>query len=198
MDDTNRGSVVRADSSPKMQVLQVVVYAGDVRDGVEHFEPYGFTSCPADAPSDGRGAEAIVVDLGGCSDHPVAIVVGDRRYRVTGLAKGEVCIHDDQGQRIHLKRDGIEIQAKKVTVTSDGEVTVNSDSVKLGNGADAALVRWPEFLSYMSGLSLPVTGACQVVVPPSPTPIVGTITGTATPPTPPPSTAMATTTVKAK
>ena len=112
--------------------------------------------------------------------------------------RSQVAIHDDQGQRIHLKRDGIEIQAKKVTVTSDGEVTVNSDSVKLGNGADAALVRWPEFLSYMSGLSLPVTGACQVVVPPSPTPIVGTITGTATPPTPPPSTAMATTTVKAK
>lgn len=157
--DCNRASVVRADSSPKMQALQVVVYAGDVRDGVEHFEPYGFTSCPADAPSDGRGAEAVVVDLGGCSDHPVAIVVGDRRYRLTGLAKGEVAIHDDQGQKVHLTRDGIVVEGTTITV--------NSDTVKLGNGADAALVRWPELKAFLEALVLPVSNA----VPAGPGPV---------------------------
>jgi len=157
--DANRASVTMADSSPKMQTLQVVVFAGDVRDGVEHVEPYVFTSCPADAPSDGRGAEAVVLDLGGCSYHPVAIVVGDRRFRITGLAKGEVCVHDDQGQKVHLTRDGIVVEGKAVTV--------NSDTVKLGNGADAALVRWPELQAFLQGLVLPVSNA----VPAAPGPV---------------------------
>ena len=149
--DANRASVVRADPSRKMQVLQVVVYAGDVRDGVEHFEPYGFTSCPADAPSDGRGAEAIVVDLGGCSDHPVAIVVGDRRFRVTGLAKGEVCIHDDQGQKITLKRDRILVEAPIVEV--------KSPDVRLGETADSALAKWPAVKSFLTSLKTALTAA---------------------------------------
>jgi phage baseplate assembly protein V len=178
MDDANRASVIMADSNKKMQILQVVIHAGDVRDGVEHFEPYGFTSCPQDAPTDGRGAEAIVLDIGGCSDHPVAIVVGDRRFRIAGLEKGEVCIHDDQGQRIFLKRDGIVVEGK--------QVTVNSDTVKLGNGADAALVRWPELKTFLQGLVLTVINAVPVdpllpviAGPPASVPDMGTLKVTA-------------------
>ena len=169
--DCSRASVVRADPSKRMQVLQVVVYAGDVRDGVEHFEPYGFTSCPQDAPSDGRGAEAVVLDLGGCPDHPVAIVVGDRRYRLTGLAKGEVAIHDDQGQKVHFKRDGIVVEGKAVTV--------NSDTVKLGNDADAALVREPTLKDYLDSLEAALDGLqAQALVWSVPRPSVPTDMGT--------------------
>ncbi len=169
--DCSRASVVRADPSGRMQVLQVVVYAGDVRDGVEHFEPYGFTSCPADAPSDGRGAEAVVVDLGGCPDHPVAIVVGDRRYRLTGLEKGEVAIHDDQGQKVHFKRDGIVVSGKAVTV--------NSDTVKLGNNAYAALVREPTLKQYLDDLEAALVGLqAQALVWSVPRPSVPTDLGT--------------------
>jgi phage gp45-like len=61
--------------------------------------------------------------------------VDDRRYRLTGLAKGEVALYDDLGSKIHLQRDGnILVQcATKVTldvpdihatgnITADGEI----------------------------------------------------------------------------
>ena len=83
---------------PKMQELQLAIFAGEVHDQVERFEDYGLTSHPH------PGAEALVLALGGDTGHSVVVKVGDRRYRVTGLAAGEVCLYDDQGQKIHLKR----------------------------------------------------------------------------------------------
>jgi phage gp45-like len=35
--------------------------------------------------------------------HGVLIVVGDRRYRLERIASGDVVIHDNQGQKVHLK-----------------------------------------------------------------------------------------------
>ncbi len=128
MAEIDRASVVQSDDSKKMRTLQVVVLADEARDDIEHFEPYGFTSRPK-APADKKGAEAIVATLGGTSDLGVAIVVADRRYRVTGLEEGEVCIHDDQGQKVHLTRDGIVIETptgKDVTVTCGKDVSVTA------------------------------------------------------------------------
>ncbi len=83
----------------KMQELQLAIFSGEVRDGVERWEDYGFTSHPP------PGAEAIVLALGGNTDHGAVIKVADRRYRLTALAAGEVALYDDQGQVIHFKRD---------------------------------------------------------------------------------------------
>jgi len=35
------------------------------------------------------------------------VVVADRRYRLVGLPMGEVALHDDQGLRVHLTRNGL-------------------------------------------------------------------------------------------
>lgn len=88
---------------PRMQELQLAIFAGEVFDRVERFEDYGLTSHPI------PGAEALVLALGGDTENSVVVKVGDRRYRLRGLAEGEVAIYDDQGQVIHLKR-GKEIQ----------------------------------------------------------------------------------------
>lgn len=93
-----RGVVKLVYDDPKMQELQLALFNGEIRDGVERWEDYGLTSRPH------PGAEALVLALGGESGHSVVVKVGDRRYRVTGLAGGEVCLYDDQGQRVHLKR----------------------------------------------------------------------------------------------
>ena len=135
--DCNRASVLMVDASTKMQTAQAVVFADDVRDKIEHFEPYGFTSCPQDCPENGKGAEGIVLDLDGNSDHSVLLVVADRRYRLTGLEKGEVALHDDQGQRVHFKRDGIAVETGRsggvtITVTNHAPCTVIADAVHLG------------------------------------------------------------------
>ncbi len=174
MSDSNRAVVnlVPDDGEARrMRTIQVTVFEGDVRDDVEHFEPYGITSRVQDAPADGRGAEAIVIDLGGNSDHPVAIVVADRRYRVTGLAKGEVCIHDDQGQRITLKRDRILVEAPIVEV--------KSPDVRLGETADAAIAKWPALKTFMTDILAALTAATSsptggtlTFIPASPLPAV--------------------------
>lgn len=82
-----------------LQELQLGIFSGEVRDGVERFQEYGFTSRPF------ADAEAIVLALGGSSDHSVAIKVDDRRYRLKSIAQGEVAVFDDQGQAVHLKRN---------------------------------------------------------------------------------------------
>lgn len=109
----------------KLQGLQVALLADEVRDEVEHFQPYGFTSHPH------PGAEAVVVCVAGSRDHALAIVVDDRRYRLKPLQQGEVALYTDEGDRIVLKRGGtVEVVAStKVRLTTPlvectGNVTV--------------------------------------------------------------------------
>ena len=41
-----RCSLALVNAASKMQTLQVRLLAGEVKDGIEHFEPYGYTSNP--------------------------------------------------------------------------------------------------------------------------------------------------------
>lgn len=131
-----RGTLAKGDASPKMQSLQVKGAVGEV-DDAEHFEPYGFTAAPH------NGAEVLILNVGADASHPVVIVAADRRYRVKGLVTGEVCVFDDQGQRITLYRDRIEVEAPRVIVKSpdvqlgtDGTALTPPDGVVTGQGID--------------------------------------------------------------
>jgi phage baseplate assembly protein V len=84
----------------KAQGLQVTLLAGEVADGVERVQEYGFTSVPE------AGAEAVVLAIGGNRGHLVAVAVDDRRYRKKGLAAGEVALYTKFGSEVHLKADG--------------------------------------------------------------------------------------------
>ncbi len=55
----------------KLQVLQLQVLAGETKDGVELFEPYGFTGVAL------PGAESVVAFLDGGRTHAVALVQTD-------------------------------------------------------------------------------------------------------------------------
>lgn len=113
-----RGTLAAVNAASKMQGLQLRLLAGEVKDNVEHFEPYGFTSNPK------GGAEAVAVFLDGDRSHGIAIVVADRRYRLTGLQTGEVALHDDQGQKVHLTRAGIVIDGGGLPLTIQNAPTV--------------------------------------------------------------------------
>lgn len=95
--------VFRGTRQDKMQRAQAEMYAGETRE-MEHAEPYGFTSVPHE------GAEVIAAAPGGSRSHMVILCVADRRYRLQNLAAGEVAIHDDQGQVVHLTRDGMVLE----------------------------------------------------------------------------------------
>jgi len=115
-------AVLTAVNSGKMQVVQVTLLAGEAKDGVEHFEPYGFTSHPK------AGAEAVVGFVGGDRSHGMALIIADRRFRPTDLKPGESCLHDDQGQRVHITRDGIVIDGAGKPVTIVNAPKVRADT----------------------------------------------------------------------
>ena len=124
-DYVSRATVLLKNGSLKMRTLQTEHVAGEVRDDIEHFEPYGFTSEPF------AEAEAVTVSPWGDKDHTIAVVVADRRYRVTGLKDGEVCVHDDQGQKVYLTRSGIVISTEKPISVTGSAVTVKADSITM-------------------------------------------------------------------
>jgi len=100
---TSRAVLSLISDATGMQIVQVKLLDGEVRDGIERVQNYGFTSVPH------PGAEAIYLSLGGDRDHGIVITADDRRYRINGLRGGEAAIYDDLGQKVHLTRDGIVI-----------------------------------------------------------------------------------------
>ena len=106
----SRCVVRNSDAGPMMQTVQVDLGHGDLREA-EHFEPYGITARPLEK------AEGLYVSPGGRSQPGVVLAVADRRYRVTGLQKGEVAIYTDEGVAIKLGRNNlIEITGATVRV----------------------------------------------------------------------------------
>ena len=86
----------------------------------EFFQHYGMSSRPL------PGAEIIIIREG---NHFVSIADGDRRYQIE-LQDGEVAIHDDLKQKVHLTRSGIvaessmKISAKAPQIELTGEVKI--------------------------------------------------------------------------
>ena len=120
-----RGVVRLVNDEAKMQALQVGLLADETADGIERFQEYGFRSYPF------AGAEAAVIFLGGDRSHGLAVAVDDRRYTVA-LDEGEVAIFDDQGQRVHIKRDRIDIvSGTEVRVTAPLIKAVASSKVRI-------------------------------------------------------------------
>lgn len=131
-----RGTVSAADGTKKMRVVQVRLLADEVRDDLEHVEPYGFTS----EPLDDEQPEAFAAFFGGDRSHGIVFCIADRRYRLTKLKAGEVALYDDQGQKVHLTRDGIVVHTDKqleatvggtLTATAGGAATLKAASVKI-------------------------------------------------------------------
>ncbi len=139
----NRAVINVVNDALKIQGLQLTLLAGEVAD-VERVQEYGFTSVPL------PGAEAVTLAVGGRRAHTVVIATDDRRYRLKELAPGEVALYDDQGQKVVLYQDRIEVEAPKVVIKSDDvhlgaeggqRVARIGDRVNVGSGSSAGL--WP-------------------------------------------------------
>lgn len=118
-------AIVTAVEAGGMQVVQVNLLAGETKDGVEHFEPYGFTSHPH------PGAEAAVGFLGGDRSHGIALVVADRRYRIASLQPGEVAIFTDEdqdgGHRVVMRRGRVvEIACRDLHVVAENDIRLQA------------------------------------------------------------------------
>lgn len=134
-----------------LQLLQVDGLDGETLDEVERFQDYGLVSRPK------AGAEGILLSVMGARGESVIIAVADRRYRLRTLEEGEVALHDDQGQVVHLKRTSIDVQTpfdvnvtagQKVNITASEEVRVvapivivESQDIQLGGEGGMAVAR---------------------------------------------------------
>jgi len=114
-----RGVLRSVNDSNGRQQLQVELLKNELRDGVEHMQNYGFTSHP-------KGGDVAVAFIGGNREQGIALVVDDRRYRIS-LEPGEVAIYDDQGNKIELLREMIKVTAvaKVQIVAPDIEIIGN-------------------------------------------------------------------------
>lgn len=120
-----------AKESTLMRTLQLDFGNAEIRGGLEHFEPYGFTSSPQ------AGAEAVALFPGGSRDHGLVVVVADRRYRLQGLEAGEVALHDDRGNRLVFRRDGtLEITTSAAVAIASPSVTITGDLEVDGDVSD--------------------------------------------------------------
>lgn len=87
--------------------------------------PYGFSYAPL------PGAQAYALFKGGDRSNGVVIMVGDERYRLE-LKEGEMAIHNDKGDKVHIKEGKIEVEAATQVLVKSSKVLVEADLVELG------------------------------------------------------------------
>jgi phage baseplate assembly protein V len=158
-----RGVMTLADGMKKMRSVQVRLLADEVRDDLEHVEPYGFSSEPH------PDAEAFALFFDGDRSHGVVLCIADRRYRLKPLKTGEVAIFDDLGQKVHLTRDGLEVYTPgwlHATVDKDAEITVGGNVAERVGGDVSAIVSGNVTLNAstvtIDSASLHITGATTI------------------------------------
>ena len=116
-----RGVLALVGVGSKMQSVQMQLTADEVKDDMEHFEPYGITSNPH------PGAEGLTAFINGDRSHGVVLCISDRRFRLQALKTGEVALYTDEGDFLHFKR-GREIAIETLTLSVKAATGVNFDT----------------------------------------------------------------------
>lgn len=116
-----RGLLIGADK------VQARVLDDETLDNLARVEPYGFSYRPH------PGCETYLLFPAGDRSYGVAIIIGDKRYQMD-LAPGEVALHDDEGNHVHLRRGGvIEVRAAAKVVADTPLVEATGDMLIRGN-----------------------------------------------------------------
>lgn len=96
-----------------IQLVKVTLFADEVKENVEHIQPYGFTSVP------NAGAEVLMGFIGGRKEQAIAIVIGDSRQRIHNMSTGDVALHREAGENIWIKlraNEILELHARRVNI----------------------------------------------------------------------------------
>lgn len=113
------GTLIGADK------VQVKVLDEETLDNIARVEPYGYSYRPK------PGCQTYLVFPAGDRSYGVALVIGDKRYQMD-LAEGEVALHDDEGNHVHIKRGGV-IEVKAATkVIADTPLFETTHDAQIG------------------------------------------------------------------
>lgn len=156
MSDTGnaaRAVISGSHSTHKMRELQLEILHGEVRDHVEHAEPYGYTS----EPETDKSSEAFVIFFGGDRSHGIVICAANRQFRPTDLKPGDVVIYDKRKHFIRFEEGKIRI------ITPDNlEAYVDGDVIADVKGNVTAAVTGNVALTVDGELTADVAGAATV------------------------------------
>jgi len=119
----NLGKVGVVTDTAATQSVQVQINTLETRDNVPVLYAYGFASNPH------PGADIAVICVEGDRSKAFAVGTGDQRYRMKGLASGEIAIYDDLGRSVYFTRAGIVINGggSGMTISNVGTLTISGD-----------------------------------------------------------------------
>ena len=122
----SRSLVQLVKDDKNIQLVQLSILKDEVKDNVERIQNYGFTSVP------GKDAEAVVLFVNGNKDHGLVIACDQGKYRLKGLAEGDVAIYDKNDNYVKLTDSGIEVNSsnEKVIIRADGDIEIGNASLK--------------------------------------------------------------------
>lgn len=116
-----RGVIKMVNDKAKIQRIQASLLAGELKDGLEHYQEYGFSTNPP------AGTEALVVFCGGSRNNGVIVATGDRVFRIKELQPGEVALYTDEGDVIKLGRNRkIQVNTLHLEVNAAEDVAYNT------------------------------------------------------------------------
>lgn len=109
--------------------VQVVILDGETLNNIDRVEMYGFSYRPK------PGCTPYMFFPAGDRSRGFALVIGDKRYQMD-LQEGEVALHDDEGNHVHLMRGGV-IEAKAATkVIADTPLFETTHNAKIGGNLE--------------------------------------------------------------
>lgn len=120
-----RVSASRDQAGDGARLLQLRISEEETRDATPELAHYGFASRPK------VGADAVVLFVGGNRSAGVVVATNDRRYRLE-LAEGEVALHTDEGDRVHLKRGRV------VEIAAGAKLRIDAPLVEVTGRVEAA------------------------------------------------------------
>ncbi len=126
-----RGRLTALGGGAGSQLAQADALSGERLQAAELFQQFGFTSSPP------PGTQVIMLPLGGSTAHSVIIATEHGAYRLD-VASGEACLYSQWGDKVHVKREEIELATRRVVITApdgvslEGSLTTTGDVVAGG------------------------------------------------------------------
>ena len=122
-----RGIGTNVNSAPKVMLIQGEGFAGEQLQAAEYMQHYGFSSNPP------PGFMYVALPIGGKTAHTIVVATEHGSYRFKNLAPGETAISDDQGQSVHITRNGIVVNGggKQVTMTNTPKIRMETAQLEV-------------------------------------------------------------------
>lgn len=108
-----RGTVTGAVLNPVRVLIQASLRAGEAKQSVELFQPYGRSSFP-------DAGDVLVLEVGAAPDHLVALGADNPALRIPDLQQTEFGDRDLRGQQIAFRLGWLEITTPKFAKFTSG------------------------------------------------------------------------------